>query len=529
MAKTRRKFITIDCETDPFKYGRIPKPFLWGCYDGKNFLYFNDTNKFASWLEDQDVWAFAHNGGKFDFHFLTEYFIEGKPKIINGRIVEIKLGKCTLRDSYAIMPVPLAAYEKTKIDYEMLEANVRADHMQEIISYLKDDCVYLYDMIEKYFENAGRKITLASNALAKSKALGIDPGRTNKRYDEKFRRFYFGGRCQAFRRGEFHNIDIFDIKSAYPYAMTFNHPSGNAIRLTTKLHEKSRGQQCFWKIKCNSLGAFPVREKAGLSFPHVYGEFHVTGWELYAALENELIDNFQIIEGYEFYDEINFSEYVTYWFAQKEMAEKSGDKINRLISKLMLNSLYGKLCQNPENFMDYKIVPKNSDIEKNWNLECILRNSEIHSRIKSVELKERLGEDYANHNQFINVATGASITGFVRAMLIETIAKCGAENVIYCDTDSVFTRAGTGPKISDSIGGWQLEAQAETLYIAGKKLYAARLDDGKEKIASKGVQLNFDEIRQICGGNIVTWSSNAPSFNLTGSTKFVKRRIARSI
>ena len=37
----KRKLIAIDCETDPFKAGRVPEPFIWGMYDG---------NEFKNWL-----------------------------------------------------------------------------------------------------------------------------------------------------------------------------------------------------------------------------------------------------------------------------------------------------------------------------------------------------------------------------------------------------------------------------------------------------------------------------------------------
>ena len=31
--------ITFDYETDPFSFGRVPKPFVIGIFDGSNFEY----------------------------------------------------------------------------------------------------------------------------------------------------------------------------------------------------------------------------------------------------------------------------------------------------------------------------------------------------------------------------------------------------------------------------------------------------------------------------------------------------------
>ena len=71
-----RRVATADCETDPFKKGRIPRPFVWGFYDGDEYREFwGDTqDDFAEFLGQQDVICYMHNGGKFDFHYLIEYF-----------------------------------------------------------------------------------------------------------------------------------------------------------------------------------------------------------------------------------------------------------------------------------------------------------------------------------------------------------------------------------------------------------------------------------------------------------------------
>lgn len=108
-----RPIWTADCETDPFKRGRIPKPFLWGVYDGTACHLFERTEDFINFVQDKKVILYAHNGGKFDWHFILDYLEPFTPiNIINGRIAKFKIGVCEFRDSYNILPIPLAAYQK---------------------------------------------------------------------------------------------------------------------------------------------------------------------------------------------------------------------------------------------------------------------------------------------------------------------------------------------------------------------------------------------------------------------------------
>jgi hypothetical protein len=158
----RAKIITIDCETDPFKHGRVPKPFIWGAYDGETFLYWRDTIEFLKWLSKQKVIAYAHNGGKFDFMFLLPLLKElglakSRVKIINGRFAEMSIGFARLRDSFSIVPVALGKIKKTEVNYDLFEENVREDHMDTvIIPYLHDDCRDLLDVVIAYRNAAGK-------------------------------------------------------------------------------------------------------------------------------------------------------------------------------------------------------------------------------------------------------------------------------------------------------------------------------------------------------------------------------------
>ena len=158
MRDTKKPFYTADCETDPFKFGRVPSPFIWGLYrrerNGEVFYReFQSGRHFADYIKKQGIIVYFHNGGKFDIHFLADYLNKHeKILMINSRLVRGRIGQAEVRDSYALMPFPLSSYKKDDIDYTKLEANVRHLHMPEIRAYLKADCEYLFDLIEAFFD-----------------------------------------------------------------------------------------------------------------------------------------------------------------------------------------------------------------------------------------------------------------------------------------------------------------------------------------------------------------------------------------
>lgn len=550
---------TCDCETDPFKYERVPSPFIWGLYDGRDFETFKRTEDFVERVRDLDIVLYAHNGGKFDFMFLIKYVIETRAQIINNRLVSLKLGSCELRDSYSIIPVPLKEFgNKKDIDMWKLEATERHKYEQEINEYLMQDCVGLWNGVTAYREAAGRMKTIASNALAFSRKLGVDMGTTNHRFDCNYRPFYFGGRTECLRPGSHKNLAILDIRSSYPYAMKHDHPTGSEFRWKNDLDGMTRGQteRSFIVLTCTSKGAFPLRSKGaqGLFFPHEYNEYRVTGWEYLAAKELDLISDETISSVRYTNDTINFGPYVEHWFKFKSAKPKLIDPINYTIGKIMLNSLYGKASQNPARYYDYKIVfagtpicreplAKDSDIDicklcgerlldHGWELGGEFDGHEIHRRESLWKWRFQYGIEWKGKNIYKNVATGASITGFARANLLRGMHAVGYDKVIYVDTDSIICKADADIQAlgqSTEIGDWELEeACAPIGHFAGKKLYAIRKANGKEKLASKGAKLTFNDVERIANGETITWENTAPTFHIDGTCDFVVRNIRRT-
>lgn len=554
---------TIDAETEPFRHqNQDVGPFIWGYYDKREYREFSDTQELVDFLSTRRMIIFAHNGGKFDFNFFLRFIKESKVKIIKERIVSMMIGECELRDSFAILPLPLKDFGgKKEIAMWKLKKKNRAKHMDEIREYLYHDCKSLYDVVKRYREIAGKKKTLASNALAMSQKIGIDPGKTNYRFDEKFRPFYHGGRTvcplpgtydyQSVRVIEpspriFNIGTILDIRSAYGYSMCHYHATGHNFVFADTLDGLAPEQidRSFITLECYSAGAFPLRidePMPSLDFPHQYAKFSVTGWEYRAAKELGLIGD-EKIEYVRYSNEppITFRPYVEHWYDMKRGSEKG--TADYIISKTLMLSLYGKLAENPTRYKDYVIHPRGTrvDREHGWRLGPESFDHEVHIRDALWKYQDddgELDEEWKLKPIFRNVATGASITGFTRAHWLRAAHAIGIDKVAYGDTDSMHVLAGADlskVSIGEELGQWEIEGKFLLGHYAGKKQYAVRLEakdpkTGKhiEKVRCKGGKLSFVQFeKQIMTGNVVRWRNKAPTFKwIDGTFYYIVRNI----
>ena len=328
-----KQITVIDAETDPFGSVDYPAPFIWGFYDGSKFKSFNETEKMIEFLYPKDITVYAHNGGKFDFHFLLDYIPSDEHiSVINGRLVKFKIGNCEFRDSYPILQSPLSAFSKLNIDYDKMRKEVRHLHMDEIKRYLEYDCISLYDTINAFIDKYGKHLTLPSAAINQLKNIElIELPRISSSVDEDLRKYYFGGRTEVFKYGKSNGpITCIDINSAYPYAMMHDHPYSenpeiNEINRELKIDEIKTYN--FYDIECKTqhIGPFPERkENGGIHFPITdeLKTFHVTGWELITAIDNKLCYDLKVINEINFNETKSFEIFVTKFWEQKLNSEK---------------------------------------------------------------------------------------------------------------------------------------------------------------------------------------------------------------
>ena len=560
------RFGTFDLETDPFKRGRIPKPFASCYFDGKTLSVFwgdDCASRVMEIMIREKRIIYAHNGGKFDFHYilhlLLEYFDADDVKLtcIGTRIVKIKTPSVEFRDSYSVLPRKLADLGgKKEIDIQKLESTVRHIHKAEIIEYLKADCTVLWDAVEHWVSEYGLKMTLAGTTFdVLKKRFGVTPPKSSYRHDKMFRPFYFAGRVEFWGLGYLgKGYSICDINSAFPWAMTYPHWFDPACECISGPPKENR-EQAFYVIKCDSNGALPFRsDNGGVEFPTGKGiEFFATGWELFAGLELGLIRNVEYRAVYVPQKCQDFGRYVRHFYEMKRTAK---DESERNHAKLLLNALYGRFALNPRAFKEVKVMPYDAVLPSPWkhsfddedtglsfwqkHTHLMMRNDYqvldyeriIDDHLKSLAKRkvkkfpekewEEIEEKPAH---FVNVCTAASITGCVRAFLLRSKQAC--KGVKYCDTDSLIAKDVSSLEFGDGLGQWKLEKSDQEFWCGGKKLYASLGKDGKWKIASKGVRLSPQQIVAVAEGEPQTYEFEAPSFSVFSAKHFVKRTVRR--
>jgi len=531
--KGKRRMWAVDCETDPFAYGDIVEPFIWGVYDGYSDLYweFTDTDKMVDFLIEHDVIVYAHNGGKFDWHFITHRLDPDNPLlIIAGRLAKFKIGKCDFRDSISLMPIALAQYSKMEFEYWKLHKLYRAQYMDEIKTYLRSDCVNLWNLVNGFEQEYGRHITQASAAMKIwAKMSGHTPPRSGVDHYDTFHPYYYGGRVQCFVSGDIEvSAHSADINSAYPNAMLDEHPYGFAATKgdgTPPDKVKDYGPM-FFRIDAVSRGAFPYFGTDGkLYFPadDELRVYTVTGWELLAALETNTVEQLEIRDYWRFGETINFRDYVHHFWNVRKQAKADGDTGRALYAKIFMNALYGKFAANPRKYMQHTLM----DPSKLAEVVESMQRFDFFNEWLLVQ-KEIPPEKH----RYYNVATAASITGHVRAKLWRAI--CDTERPLYCDTDSITSG---GPpsqaiKIGTELGEWEIESYYDRIIIGGKKLYAFHKrgtdpeNNDNWKVASKGARLTAKQIIRLAGGEEIIYKPDVPTYSVHKSgPRFIDRVI----
>lgn len=198
-----------------------------------------------------------------------------------------------------------------------------------------------------------------------------------------------------------------------------------------------------------------------------------------------------------------FKKYVKTFIKIKESARLEGNECRVKISKLLLNSLWGKFCQRVDlptvkfintteewnnllaKSISGKIVLKDFNLVNSNNNES---NSSMFVKYeKIVETNEQMKRNTTNNTT--NIALASSITSYARVKLYKTLDKL-KERVLYYDTDSIVyekNNDGINIKCSPELGKWKLEATKIKEFISiGPKSYIIKLFDDNHITKCKG-------------------------------------------
>lgn len=153
---------------------------------------------------------------------------------------------------------------------------------------------------------------------------------------------------------------VLDVNSLYPYCMTeFNLPYGEGVFYKGKYKEDKvydlyiQSISVNFKIKKGKIPTIQIKNDRFNFAPTEYLEssnnqaviLYLTSVDLKLFLEHYEIIDIEYLSGWKFKSTKGlFFDYVNKWTKRKIEASKNKNKGQRTLSKLMLNSLYGKFA-----------------------------------------------------------------------------------------------------------------------------------------------------------------------------------------
>ena len=398
----------------------------------------------------------------------------------------------------------LVGLEKLKVDFANVDDDTLSEYCKRDVDILMKVLYLWLDFLDEH-DLGDFKGTIASQAFAafRHRFLHHDVWvHGNMEVCKLERESYRGGRCEVFTQGKFPTADYYklDVNGVYGYVMekgTF--PCDFKAYLTTVdvplLRKVIRNYAVVARVVVETdIPFFPIKLNGVNTYPVGCFETVLTTPELEFALDNCRILEVKGIALYESYP--LFKDYATYFSLLKGKYTQEGNKIFRHISKLFLNTLYGKLAQR-----DYKAlnkqkesvlsrlrkskisskgllqlssrvikvlwdkwgelvwgnepprsVPTNSKLVRNekWTFKELLGKKPKMRKITYFGHKDvdtgffnaavAFADDYLtwegleeSYNSF--PAISAHVTAYARLYLWELMVRAGRENVYYCDTD----------------------------------------------------------------------------------------------
>ena len=500
-----------------------------GFYDGKEFKVFDHLTNFLEYVymkRYRGYTIYMHFGGKFDFNFLLEPLFKNDDKRIElidngtGRLIQVRIYegdrlKLSFADSYMLLPEKLKTLcqvfktKHQKLDYDI--GNVKDFKSKESIKYLEHDCKGLYEVIDSFKDwglNDGKlKLTLAAQAMYiyQNKFAEVRLKKLIDQDEQFIRQGYYGGRVEIFKtRGK--NLFYYDVNSLYPYSMLNSMPCGNCVRVSRYIS----GMVGFYEIRVRDYKKFipslPVVYDRKLIFPCGTFKTFVTNIDI-ERLRIEQID-FDVLQGLVFEDsQPIFKRYVTELYDIKKKAKK--DSTEYLISKLLLNSLYGKFGQRRDREHIVRELDYSTVVEK-------------HLKVYNEEYALYL-EETISKSPYICPYISSYITSIARNELYKWLELAGFDKVYYCDTDSIITT--TRLPVGSELGQLKLESEISEAIFLQPKVYALKLKDGREICKIKGFQDNimtFADFKNAVQSNDLH-KLTSKSFRMVGIRENLKR------
>lgn len=386
-----------------------------------------------------------------------------------------------IRDSLRIAPASLKkigealGYFKKDLDASRIEEYP----IDEVIDYCVRDCEVLLkamlgfrDILRQY---KGELLDTLAGSGAKiiRQLIPRDSWNWNRDTDTIGASAYYGGRVERFRRYA-ERGSVFDINSAYPWALTLPLPTRHIASGTGK----PPGERlCIVRAKIRVtdsafIGPLAYRVPRGtlkgrLVFPTGEWTGSYTLEELNAACETGECE-YEVLSWHAWESEEWVKPLMRGWYDLR----KSSTGYLPFALKILMNSVYGKFIEREEG-------------ESFTTDEYEARLAENKGKL----VREHRFEEFPlwsiedTHEGMVrHAALAAHVTARARITLLRAMRKC--ERLDYCDTDSVmgFTTMNSG----NELGEFKHEYDYESAEFVAAKLYRLLKTDGNYVTKAKG-------------------------------------------
>lgn len=403
------------------------------CENGKKFHNRGNVDQFKSWLLKQKQekgirrW-YAHNV-QYDLgNLFADELDTLSMTLVGGRLIRAVWQGIVFLDSYNLFPTTVKALGEA-LGMKKLDMDIHSK------AYVFRDCEIVMNALSAMFELCAtfgvRKpaSTLGGLCVQIWTAMG---GRNPPDPAHFSRAALYGGRTEIFRRGGRGHIVWVDINSLYPWAMTQKFPG--PMRDTGKKMLKHGITCATVDIPKQFFAPLPVRvteqhKLTGVSEKCIiFPCGKVTGtWvnaELRSAVQHHGVRILKIHRSQ------GTDRHVTPYrkfcdsFYRRRVVEKS--EAYKLIWKLFLNNLYGQLGMGGVITKSTAMTEELAQAVKDGKRDMTVFGSACMFDVQ-IPLPPH-----------VNYAHAAHVTAYGRMRLLEFLRQVGEENVIYCDTDSVF-------------------------------------------------------------------------------------------
>ena len=431
------------------------------------------------------------------FYTIEVYFsVKG-----NGK----KVKKVTFIDSLKIIPFSVSGIAKafglpiSKLELDYNKPRELGHILEEDeIEYIKNDVKIVAMALKVLFDEGLTHITSASNALADYKK-NYKEDKFNKLFptipyeiDKDIRQSYKGGFTYLnpiYKEVDVGAGEVLDVNSLYPSVMRYELlPIGYPIPYDGKYEKDDEYPlyiqmiTCSFEVKENMIPTIQIKGSYFIENEYLKSSngdivcLVLSNIDLELFLEHYNVYELEYIRGYKFKGSYGlFDKYIDKWTERKIKATKEGNKGQRALAKLMLNSLYGRFAMGKE--MQSKI-PFYDDLD-----------GMIHYKLSDIEMVDGL-----------YLPIGIFITSYARNKTIRTsqaiktysIEKYGKDMYCYSDTDSVHTLLPIEEltkfcEIDDvKLGAWKHESHFTKARFIRQKCYLEMIDD-EVKITCAGM------------------------------------------